>query len=349
MKIYVLILVAFNFFTIFSCTTNGSLGHYDQKSREVVLQSSSDYRSALPKAKSRSDIQDSKRILKKGLSKNNRDINSMLNLSNIYLVEGELDKSEKMVRKALRVDLKNRAAKKIMAQIYLRRGNYDMATIILNGLDGEKSKDSEVLNMLALVAISEKRNSDALALFRRGLDLNPSNLAIRMNLGVLYVEYRQLAMAAAQFERILKIMPEHNDAKVHMAVILASRGDYKKAKSIYDEVLSRSKNNPLALFNLAVLETQNKNFAEAESLLKRYLNSKYAKKSGNDEIYSLLQEVESRRRIHANKISDEDIQSKAKKVNEGKASPPVAAETLEEDAKLNTIDNDIRSLEKDLE
>ena len=162
----------------------------------------------------------------------------------------------------LKRDLKNRNAKLILAQIYYRRGFYDMTEIILNSLGKYAEKDSLALNLRALIALKNDQPAYALNHFKRALKFNPGDIAARMNLGVLYVYYRQIDAAAVQFERVLKSMPNHVDAKLHLGIILASRGSMTAAEDLYKEV-SADPDNALATYNLAVLGEKIKNYDDS--------------------------------------------------------------------------------------
>ena len=341
---YFLFLMPTLIFSHLGCVSQDGIVAYDQKDKRVSLETSNDTRSAMPGALENRKVGSVKSDLTAAVKKNKRDVTSLLNLASVYLAENRLKEAEKYVGQALRVDLQNKKAKKIMAQIYIRRKNFDMATIILNGLGGVRTKDAQVFNMLALIAIEQKRPSDAMAYFRKGLTLDPSNIAIRMNLGVLHVEYRQFPEASKQFEMVLKRMPEHNDAKLHLAIIKTSMGEYEEAQELYTQILSRKKDNSLALYNLAVLKTQKEEFSEAKALLKRYLNTKYAKTSGNDEVYALLDEIDNRQRENNQQVSDEQLRSMAKKVSDSQTE----VSKRYEDNSEEKSDDELRALEQNI-
>ena len=108
-----------------------------------------------------------------------------------------------------------------------------MTEIILNGLGKKAKKDSVALNLKALIALRNDRPSLGMFFFKEALKYNLVDVAARMNLGVLYVYYRQIDQASIQFERVLKLMPEHMDAKLHLAVVRSSRGQVEIAEKLY--------------------------------------------------------------------------------------------------------------------
>ncbi len=200
------------------CQTTGQVARIDKEKRKFELQSQDDTKSAM-KTNEEGTTKSLTQKLDKRLLDNPRDLNAHINLAQTHLAIGKYDLAEKSCRDALRIDPRSEISRKTLAQIYYRRGNLEMANIILNGLDAINSKDSQLLNLLGMIALRQNRPEFALQAFQEALKNNPSDIAVRMNLGVLYVHYRQLGLAAVEFERILKVMPEHPDANLHMAII----------------------------------------------------------------------------------------------------------------------------------
>ncbi len=334
-----------------ACASGGSIAKVDPLRKKVELQSSSDSRSAMPDLRNEKSINASIDKLKASLVSEPHRVSTLLNIAQLYLIQNQFKAAEEYCRRALRVDLKNEEARKILAQIYFRKGNYEMASIILNNLGGMRSKDSKVLNLLGMIAIREGRNAEAMEYFNTALKVNSSDIAVRMNLGVLYVKYRQLANASVEFERVLKLMPDHNDAKLHLAIIKTARGDYKTAESIYSDILDRRKDNPLALYNLAVLEKNRKNYNHAVDVLKKYLSTGYARKAKNSEVFALIEDIRRNQSSSQSRVSDAEIQQMADKavdsgdssaVEEDNSEPAQAAPAPTRKAK----DEEISDLER---
>ncbi|RYZ56468.1 MAG: tetratricopeptide repeat protein, partial [Proteobacteria bacterium] len=172
-----------------ACATTGQVARIDKEKRRFELQSQDDGKSAMV-ANEDSTTKSLISKLEDRIKDNPRDLDAMINLAQAQLASSKLDKAENAVREALKVDLKNEPARKILAQIYYRRGNLDMAQIILNGLDAMNSKDSQVLNLMGMIALRQDKPEFALLAFQEALKHNPSDIAVRMNLGVLYVHYR---------------------------------------------------------------------------------------------------------------------------------------------------------------
>ena len=309
------------------CATTGGIAKVDAAKKRVILESTDDGLSAMSPAQNRGDVQESIRKLEVSLKENPRNYDALLNMAQLQIVRNNLKAAETYVRRALSIDLKSKEGKKILAQIEIRHKNFDMAQVILSGLGGQNSKDSEILNMLAIISYFRGENADALAQFKEAINIDGTNVAARMNLGVLYLYYRQMSSAAVQFERVLKVMPDHDDAKLHLAVIYATRGNFDDAEGIYNTILARSKDNPMALYNLAALEKNKKNYSNAIGTIKKYLDTKYARASTNKDVYRFLDEIRKSQEEAGAKVSDEEIQSLARRLDT-KSKPVETAKSI---------------------
>lgn len=307
------ILFVSSLFILFSCQSTDKVTRIDKNKKRVEIQSQIDPNSTVNYL-----IQDGLLDKTQGslleLSKDNpRKIATLLNISQVSLAQGDLKKAELYCRKALRIDLKNQDAKLILANIYYRYGNLDMAEIIINGLDDSYKNSSRALNIKAMISLKKERHSDALALFKEALKKDPGDVAVRMNLGVLHLKHQQVSNAAVEFERVLKIMPDHPDAKMHLAIIYSIRKDYDAAEELFDDVGNLNSDNALYLYNMAILEERREDFDASLDYLDRYLSTVAAKSSNNEEVFAMIDRIRGKKAAMGDSISDEQIKSLAAK------------------------------------
>ncbi len=214
-----MILVAGLCLQIGCASTNGGQANIDADKRVLTVYSTSDKRSPMDNWRKIHQQKNVVERLRARLREQPKDIAGWISLSQILTAQARFEEAESAARKALRIDIKNGAAKKVLAQIAVRRNQPKLATIILNGIEGNTDKDADILNTRALVALANNEPSQALALFQQALKLEPSNISVRMNLGVAYLTIGSLGLPLFQFERVLKIVPEHTDAMLHLAII----------------------------------------------------------------------------------------------------------------------------------
>lgn len=302
-----------------SCQTARTGGKLVDRSRnEIVISSPSDQRSALPEAAKDPSLTSAREKLQEAVDKDPKDQTALISLAQLQLAQDHFRDAEETCQKVLRLDVKNQDARKVLAQAAIRQGNYDMAMIFLSAVDGEQSRDSNVLNMLALVSLSRNDSGNAMRLWKQALTLNSNDISVRMNMGVMYLKYRLLSQASAQFERILKVAPNHQDAKLHLAIVQSSRGDHEKSVEIYKEILSKDKENPLALYNLAVSQKAMTRYDDALDTLKDYIKASPEKSSHTDRAFVLIEEINTIKQSQGGKISDSDIQSLASELDKKK-------------------------------
>src|SRR5690606_592648 len=77
-------------------------------------------------------------------------------------------------------------------------------------------------------------------------------------------------------------------------------------------------NNPIAVYNLAVVEEKRKNYDKSLDYLKTYLDSDYAKKKNNQEVFALIDKIRlEKEALTGERVSDKEIMSLAAKAKKG--------------------------------
>ena len=314
-------------------TTSPHQGAYvDSAKSEMSVYSTSDRRTFFAGDHNTAELRKMANALKNHL-RNQRadtrlDIVAVNNLASVEVALGELDAAEKNCRAVLRTDLKNTDARKSLAEIAIRRSQYDLASIYLASIGGTHSQDSTVINMLAMVELAQGRNSAAMALFKKAIKLDGNDLAARMNLGVLYVKHRMLPDAAVQFERVLKVSPNHGDAAAHLAIVKASRGEVDQARRMLEDVLDRDQGNPIAHYNLAVILKDQNDYEDAVLHLKKVAKSGRATHDDQSQALALMEDIQ--RTIVAKNGKTEDLEASQQEADVQGGRPKVAVNQKEE-------------------
>ncbi|HKD10649.1 MAG TPA: tetratricopeptide repeat protein [Thermoanaerobaculia bacterium] len=84
---------------------------------------------------------------------------------------------------------------------------------------------------------ARQRNEEAILRLRRALELDPSSIAARNDLGQLLTEQGRLEQASEEFRRILAIAPASADAHNNLGYTLALRGQKQAAIAEFQEAL----------------------------------------------------------------------------------------------------------------
>ncbi len=303
----------------------------DTEKKELYITSSTDKRSEFSSDKNKQTLTRAEKSLASDLRDNPKDANAMISLAQVALSRGSFTQAAELARNALRVDTKNQEARKILSEVSIHKIELDLAEIYLIPLGGNLSKDAQVLNLSALIALGRNQNALASKLFKQSLILNPNDVATRLNLGSLYLKYRQIAAAGVEFERVLKIDPANVDAKLHLGIVKSARGDLAGADSLLKDVLVHDKMNYLALFNLGVVERRKNHLDESERLFRESIRFASRQSGSTDQAFAMLEEIQQERAAHGVKPVDPEVrnlgeQVDLKKSQVAKAQTPVAAE-----------------------
>ena len=343
------------------CKTLSPVAAIDQNRNEVVFVTTSDSRTAAPELSDDRGIKDARTSLITRLKTDPLDGAALIDLARLALVAEKTTEAEGWAKRALRADTKNAEAKKILAMVALQRNQLDLAEVFLNSMGGFQSTDSTVLNLIGQLRLARGKNLLAADAFKKSLEINPNDVATRMNLGVLYLKHRQYNQAGVQFERVLAVMPQHDDARVHMAMVQAHRGKTKEALEVLNSALMRSPNSELVLFNLASVERESGRLDKAKSHLKQFLTVNKVKSEETEQVVAILEDIQRQQVAAGNKVSDTDILKLAAKI---KPSPTATkpevndlpAELMQEkkasDAASAPVDpdsNDVHELERALQ
>jgi Tfp pilus assembly protein PilF len=93
----------------------------------------------------------------------------------------------------------------------------------------------------------------ALALFKKALEVNPSNRAARANLGIIYLQYRNYTSAAAELEAAVRSGDESVDTLSNLGMAQAHTGQTEQAIESFEKALKKNENSPTVQLNYAVV------------------------------------------------------------------------------------------------
>ena len=86
----------------------------------------------------------------------------------------------------------------------------------------------------------------AIAAFRRAIELSPNVGKFRTNLGVAYADEGMIDEAKAAYDAALKINPNDTSALLYLGGLWAEEEDYDRAKELWQKVLELAPNTPEA-------------------------------------------------------------------------------------------------------
>jgi tetratricopeptide (TPR) repeat protein len=104
---------------------------------------------------------------------------------------------------------------------------------------------------------------DAAAQFRKGLDLDPSNAALRLRLGTALFQMGEVGGAQEQFERVLQVSPRYARAHYSLGIMAAAAGHHDEALRRLSSAVEFGPDDAAARVALAGLLRQDGRFQQA--------------------------------------------------------------------------------------
>lgn len=133
---------------------------------------------------------------------------------------------------------------------------------------------SDELLQMALKETRENRDYEkAIALCRKGLELSPDYIDIRLLLGRLYTRSGKPGKAEKQFAYVLDKDPGHIPALKGLASVYAGQKEYAKAVVLYDKLLHQDPGNQAYLFKKSGLLEAEGDYKAAAELSKQLMDT----------------------------------------------------------------------------
>jgi tetratricopeptide (TPR) repeat protein len=112
---------------------------------------------------------------------------------------------------------------------------------------------------------------EAVAAYKRALELDPNNSDALYNLANLYKDEGDMKRAVEFYEKTIKADPKKVPAYLNLGNIFGRAGDYEKAKGYYRRAIAVAPDNARAYFNLAYAESFTGHLTAAADLYKKVI------------------------------------------------------------------------------
>lgn len=262
--------------------------------------------------------------------KSPQDLEILEKLGRVYLIKQDRSKALAVAQKISQIDFRSRAAKILAANVAYMNQSPDEAELILNGLGGVASKDAEVLNLLAGVALHRKDDKKSIEFLKKALQISPSYAAAYLNLGLLYLRHNEFELAKSQFEKILTMKPKSWEARLNLALCQVAINKPKEAYTIYKQLYSEDSRNDELIYYMAAYFLREKLYDEALDKLEEYIELGIKDYNAKIPATKFLNEI----RIQTAKSEAVDEQRLTQLAKRIKDMP----EPKEKNSKLNQID-----------
>ncbi|HMU54222.1 MAG TPA: tetratricopeptide repeat protein [Nitrospira sp.] len=161
-----------------------------------------------------------------------------------------------------------------LAQEYIQAGNYPKARVALRNVLKIDPKDADAYFLFAQVEEKEKNWRNAVKLYQEVVELVPDHSGALITLAKYYLEARLGGHVTAAADKVLAKHPRHPQAlALKIAVLGATDDKVPDAVSKAEALSAEFPAEPDVAILLATLYRQQRRYAEAESVLRRALQT----------------------------------------------------------------------------
>lgn len=228
-----------------------------------------------------------------------------LGLAEVALRQGKADAAREQANEILKLDRQNAPAHLLRAVSYRLSGQFSQARADLNSLKNNTALQREVALELAMLAMLEKRYSEAEQAFRQldqqndpshrsllGLTdtylgqgkfdqalavtaaevgRNPDSWSLRNLLATVALRARKHDLAVEQYRQMLRILPQSTETQLLLGEAYRQKGDLANARRTFEEATKAKPDEASAWMMLAQAQHSSGGLEDAEKSYRRVL------------------------------------------------------------------------------
>jgi cellulose synthase operon protein C len=175
------------------------------------------------------------------------------------------EKAQAYLQSYIALQPRQPGARKLLASIYLDRGDYKDAIQLLYPMSEGANADPQVLNMLASAYLGRKQHVQAAELFERAARLAPDSTQARIGLGMTQLGAGQTEQGLEELQRVFAKDPAQAKAGMVLATHHLRAGQPGKAVDILRKLTQAAPDNLAALNLLGTAQAQTKDLAGART------------------------------------------------------------------------------------
>ena len=204
----------------------------------------------------------------KRLHESNPTINSVRELSNLYIGLEKLDKSESVIQNFFET---NESYSELYKGIrHVKAGRNKLAEEAYKNVLKKDKNNVDALRLLGLLAFRQRNYDVAEILFIRAIQLNPNFILLWENLAKCYRLQNKLEHAKKAFKNLLKLDPTNDEAMGALGTIYIRLSNFDEGIQIYNNIINRNANRPRVHLSLGHAHKTVGNRKESEQA---YLNA----------------------------------------------------------------------------
>lgn len=162
--------------------------------------------------------------------------------------------------------------------------------------------DAQELLHLALKAMDEQRDAEAITLLKRGVAAAPEDGRMHYLLGAMHAQIGMKDRAIEEMRRAVQLAPHMDMAQFQLGLLLLTTGQVEEARQSWQALDRLDAGHPLALFRTGMLELAADHFDASVNALRRGIELNVEYPALNNDMERMILAVETARA----KTSDQD-------------------------------------------
>ena len=163
-----------------------------------------------------------------------------------------------------------------LAGMFIQRSMHQRARDIFQIILSADPENGEAMFFIGLVFHMEKQSKAGLPWMLRGVAKLPGASQLHYNLGKVYSDLQRYPEAIAAYRRALQINPKNIEAQCNVGGMLEHNGEYSQAIAAYRKAIGINPSHPEAHNNLGLILRQLGKFEEAMESFKRAIQAQPA-------------------------------------------------------------------------
>jgi tetratricopeptide (TPR) repeat protein len=199
------------------------------------------------------------------------DVETKLLLGQLYGINHDSAKAEAQFKAAQKIDGDSEEVALNLARLYSEQGQTQRSVEVLNGIPVD-DRSSRIELALGASYDQLKRPKDAIAAYRRALDIDPDNLDTERGLANALLTDGQLDEAQKILTTIVTAEPQDAQSQIHLSEIQRRQGHYDAALATLEKAKPLAPDSLELSYNEALIYDSLGRYDEATSVLTKLLS-----------------------------------------------------------------------------
>lgn len=181
--------------------------------------------------------------------------------------------AEQLYKIILRKEPDNMEALRSIGNLYIKSGEYDKASKILEHINSLLPENTNVLKILAETYMKQDAPLKAIEAFLKLAKITPGDAELHESLGKLYEQNRYFEEAVKHYDRVIALRPEKSAFHEKIGNLYLRDAKTDKAIERYEKASEAAPEDIRLKENLADIYLQDKRFEEAENIFREILKA----------------------------------------------------------------------------